>query len=84
MLVLSNEVFNARSGTVIAVAITSQPPSIGFPLYFELEHCGLPKRSWAKLGQIRTLAVERMGKRLGMATPEQLHDVMEGVNEILG
>jgi mRNA interferase MazF len=84
VLVISHDVFNARTGTVIAIAITSQPPSAGFPLTFELEHCGLPKRSWAKLGQIRTLSVERIGKRLGKATPEQLHDVVEGVNEILG
>ena len=32
VLVLSADVFNERSGTVIAVALTSQPQRAGFPL----------------------------------------------------
>ena len=36
VLILSQDVFNARSGTVIAVAITSQEPSAGFPLTLAL------------------------------------------------
>ena len=31
VLILSQNVFNERSGTVIAVAITSQPQRAGFP-----------------------------------------------------
>lgn len=31
VLVLSHDIFNERSGTVIAVALTSQPPSASFP-----------------------------------------------------
>ena len=31
VLVLSQDVFNDRSGVVIAVALTSQPPKAGFP-----------------------------------------------------
>ena len=37
VLVLSQNVFNERSGTVIAVALTSQPQKAGFPLTLELE-----------------------------------------------
>jgi hypothetical protein len=37
VLVLSQEVFNDRSGTVIAVALTSQPQRAGFPLSLEPE-----------------------------------------------
>jgi mRNA interferase MazF len=37
-----------------------------------------------KIGQVRTLAVERIGKRLGRATPEELAQVVEGLNEIIG
>jgi len=84
VLVLSQDVFNERSGTVIAVALTSQPPRAGFPLTLELHSKGLPKRSWVKISQIRTLSVERIGKRLGDATPEELVQVLEGLNEILG
>ncbi len=84
VLVLSQDVFNARSGTVIAVALTSQSQRAGFPLTLELGSSRLPKRSWVKIGQIRTLAIERIGKRLGRATPEEMAQVIEGLNEIVG
>lgn len=84
VLIVSHDIFNERSGTVIAVAITSQPQRAGFPLTLELSSKDLPKKSWAKISQIRTLAVERIGKRLGRATPEELAQVIEGLNEIIG
>ena len=84
VLILSHDIFNERSGTVIAVAITSQPQRAGFPLTLELSSKDLPKKSWAKISQIRTLAVERIGKRLGRATPEELAQIIEGLNEIIG
>ena len=84
VLIVSHDIFNERSGTVIAVALTSQPQSVGFPLALELVSRDLPKRSWVKMSQIRTLAVERIGSRLGMATPEEIAKVVEGINEIIG
>lgn len=84
VVILSEDVFNARSGTVIAMAITSQPPRAGFPLTLELANTKLPKRSWVKISQVRTLAVERIGKKLGSVTPEELDRLLEGLNEILG
>jgi len=57
VLIVSQDVFNERSGTVIAVALTSQPQRAGFPLTLELHAKGLPKKSWVKISQIRTLAV---------------------------
>jgi mRNA interferase MazF len=84
VLVLSQNVFNDRSGTVIAVALTSQQPSAGFPLTLELSGTTLPKKSWVKISQIRTLSVQRLGKRLGKATPVELEDIIEGLNEIIG
>jgi mRNA interferase MazF len=83
VLILSHDVFNARSGTVIAVALTSQPQSAGFPLTYELQTAKLPKRSWVKISQIRTLAVERIGARLSRAVPEELAQIVEGLNEII-
>ena len=83
VLILSHDVFNERSGTVIAVALTSQPQRAGFPLTLELRSKGLPKRTWVKISQIRTLAAERIGKRLGKASPEELARVIEGLNEII-
>jgi mRNA interferase MazF len=84
VLVLSQDVFNERSGTVIAVALTSQPQRAGFPLTLELHARGLPKRSSVKISQIRTLAVERIGKVIGRSSPEELAQVVEGLNEIIG
>lgn len=46
---LSGDVFNERSGTVIAIALTSQAPRAGFPLTMEVQAAGLPKRSWVKI-----------------------------------
>src|SRR3990172_1580377 len=84
VLIVSHDIFNERSGTVIAVAITSQPQRAGFPLTLELDSKDLPKKSWIKISQIRTLSVERIGKRLGRVTPEELAQVIEGLNEIIG
>ncbi len=84
VLILSHDVFNERSGTVIAVAITSQPQRAGFPLTLELKTGDLPKRSWVKISQIRTLSVERIGKLICRVSPEELAEVVEGLNEIIG
>lgn len=84
VLVVSHDVFNRRSGTVIAVAITGQPPSAGFPLTLELANSSLPKKSWVKMSQIRTLSVERLSSRLARISPNELTRVIEGLNEIIG
>jgi mRNA interferase MazF len=83
VLILSHDVFNDRSGTVIAVALTSQEPRAGFPLTLESSAAGLPKRSWIKISQIRTLATERIGRRVGRASAEELARAIEGLNEIV-
>lgn len=44
----------------------------------------MPKRSWIKVNQIRTLAVERIGGRLARAADEELTHVVEGLLESLG
>jgi len=84
VLILSQDVFNERSGTVIAVAITSQPQRASFPLTLELSKSELPKQSWVKISQIRTLSVKRIGKRLAKASDEGLTLIIEGLNEIIG
>ena len=84
VLVLSQNVFNERSGTVIAVALTSQRPGAGFPLTLELADKSLPKKSWVKISQIRTLSLQRLGKKLGKASAEELVHIIEGLNELIG
>src|SRR6266403_5711398 len=81
VLVLSQNVFNERSGTVIALAMTSQRPSAGFPLTLELADKNLPKKSWVKISQIRTLSVQRLGKKLGKANTAEIENIIEGLNE---
>jgi mRNA interferase MazF len=84
VLVISHDVFNERSGTVIAVALTGQAPRAGFPLVLELESAKLPKRSWVKISQVRTLSTDRIGSRIDRVEPEVLEAVIDGLNEIVG
>lgn len=84
VLVLSHDVFNERSGTVIAVALTSQEPRAAFPLTLESTARGLRKRSWIKISQVRTLSTERIGKRIARASDDELLQVIEGLTEIIG
>ncbi len=84
VLILSQNIFNKRSGTVIAMALTSQPQKAGFPLTYPLEQKQLKKPSWVKVSQIRTLTVERIGKKIGTVEPEQLAKIVDGLNQIIG
>lgn len=84
VLILSHEVFNERSGTVIAAAITGQPQKAGFPLTLEIESLKLSKKSWIKISQIRTLSTQRLEKRIGRVLPEEVDKVIEGLLEIIG
>ena len=77
----SATIFNDRSGTVIAVVVNSQAPRAGFPLTLELTSVKMPKRSWVKISQIRTLSVERLSKKLGRVSPEELEPIVDGVND---
>ena len=84
VVVISHDVFNERSGTVIAMALTSQPQRAGFPLTLELEGVKLPKKSWVKISQIRTLSRKRLGGRIGRLEPERVDLLVEGLNELIG
>ena len=83
-LVLSEDVFNEHSGTVIALATTSQPQKAGFPLTFHLDKKSSLKESWVKISQIRTLAIERIGNKLGHVSNTDLVQILEGLKEIIG
>jgi mRNA interferase MazF len=83
VLIISHDVFNERSGTVIAMAVTSQPQRAGFPLTLEITEPGLPKRSWLKISQIRTLSVLRLGERITKLSSEFVNEAIDGLNEIV-
>lgn len=84
VVILSHEVFNERSGTVIAMALTSQSQKAGFPLNLEIESSKLPKKSWIKISQIRTISTKRLGKRISRVLPEEIDKAVDGLNEIIG
>ncbi len=84
VVIISQDVFNERSGTVIAMAVTSQPQRARFPLTLALESPKLPKRSWVKVSQVRMISVERIGEALDTVPPEQMNELIEGLNEIVG
>lgn len=84
VVILSKEVFNERSGTVIVMALTSQPQRAGFPLTLQVENSKLPKESWIKISQIRTLSVQRLGHKMGRISPEEVSKAVTGLIEIIG
>lgn len=84
VLVLSREIFNERSGTIIALAITSQPQGAGFPLTYALPEMLLPSPSWVKISQIRTLSTERLGRKLGRLREAEVDRIVEGLLDIIG
>ena len=84
VLILSHDLFNRKSETVIAMAITSQAQKAGFPLTMALPADMLPKPSWAKISQIRTIPVDRLGKRIAALGPEMLNQLIDGLLELIG
>ena len=84
ILIISHEVFNTHSGTVVALAITSQPQRAGFPLTYPLPERKLPKPSWVKISQMRTLSSERLGHKLTHLEEGEVNRIVEGLLDIVG
>ena len=84
VLVISHDAFNDKSGTVIAMAITSAPQRAGFPLTLPVPDDLLPQPSWVKISQLRTISTLRLGKRLGRLDAAELDQVIEGLLDIVG
>jgi len=83
VLVISHDIFNKSSGTVTALAITSQPQKAGYHLSYPMKTIRLPKPSWVKISQIRTLSTERLAKKIGLISPEELTDIVDGLFELV-
>ena len=84
VLVLSQDIFNRRSETVIAMAIAGQPQKVRFPVTFDLPEGTLAKPSWVKISQVRTISVDRLGKRIGSVSLEDLNYIVDGLIELIG
>lgn len=83
VLIVSHNIFNEKSGTVIAIAITSQPQKVQFPLSLALQDKIAKKSAWVKISQIRILSTLRLGRKIGRVSQAELDLVIEGLNEII-
>ncbi len=83
VVVISHDLFNARSGTVVALAITSQPQRAGFPLTWQVPSGILSRPSWVKISQIRTLSTDRLGARIGRLADDDLGRLVDGLLELI-
>ncbi|MBI2938810.1 MAG: type II toxin-antitoxin system PemK/MazF family toxin [Chloroflexi bacterium] len=83
VLVLSHDLFNDRSGTVIALTITSQPQRVAYPLTWKIPPGILPKDSWVKISQIRTLSTERLRDHLGQLGEHDLDEIVSGLVQLI-
>jgi mRNA interferase MazF len=83
VLIISRTHFNDRSGTVIAVAITSAEPKAGFPFTLELKKTQMGRRAWVKISQVRTLSTKRLAGRITSCISGELEQVIEGLNQLI-
>ncbi len=83
VVIVSHDVSNERSGTAIVMAVTNQPQQTGFPLTLELRPADMPKPSWVKISQVRTLSTDRIEDLIATLADEELHRLVEGLNEIV-
>ena len=82
VLVVSIDSFNNNSGSVVAFAITSKKPKVNYPLVYKLPTDLLPKPSWVKITQIRTLSSQRLGSFITKITEEDYQKTMSAFNRI--
>jgi mRNA interferase MazF len=83
VVVISHDLFNERSGTVIAMAITSQPQRAGYPLTWQVPAGLLPRPSWVKISQVRTLSTERLGNRVTRLRDPELTQIVQGLVQLV-
>lgn len=85
-LIISENRFNAASGTLIVMPLTSSHQRASFPFSIELMTLkpGDGKRSWVKPSQIRTMAVERFDKVLGRVSSEEVERSLDAIMRVCG
>lgn len=86
VLVLQDDILNARSSTTIVLAITSQLQRLDYPLAIKLAEGegGLPKRSWIKIAQRRTLTLARFRGKMGSLSAARVVSVEGALLDVLG
>lgn len=83
VLIISADVFNERSGTIIGLPITSQPQKAPFPLTYQLDENLLNKPSWVKISQIRVLSTQRLSDKITRLDTPSLQKIINGLNFIV-
>lgn len=75
-----------HTSTVTIVPLTSARPLNGYPYLAFLPEgtAGLPRDSWAKCNQVRTVSVGRLLRHLGDLTEDELRPVSEALLFHLG
>lgn len=80
-VVVSNDGANATAfrlqrGVITVVPVTSNVSRVyPFQVLLKATECGLPRDSKAQAEQVRSVAVERVGRRLGQLPPALLADL---------
>lgn len=73
-LIISNTEFNKGLSLAIAVPTSTSPPEDRYAMnHVRIEST----RSWASVRQIKSVEQERLGARLGEATPGELEEALE-------
>jgi len=83
VLVISQDEMNARASTVIALAITSREQRAGYPIAHRLKSGNLPKESWVKMSQVRTISIDRLQGRIGSIDSVELAEIVDGLIELI-
>jgi len=79
VLVISDTYFNEKSGTVVVLALTSKKPKAGYPLTKQINSVNLPKPTWIKIGQIRTLSTKRIKGNLGTLNLNEMNEIIDAL-----
>ncbi len=85
VVVVSNDIANATAkrlgrGVVTVVPVTSNVDRVyPFQVLLPATATGLPRDSKAQAEQVRSVAVERVGKRRGIVPPQLLRDLDEAL-----
>ena len=83
VIIVSNDVGNTHSGTVIVIPLTSQTKR-KLPTHFALVEDWLPYSSTALCEQVRTIDKSRLKEQLGKLPEHQLTEVYKVLMVALG
>jgi mRNA interferase MazF len=83
-LIVSIDAFNQNSRSAIAFAVTSQQPKVKYSLVYQLPKDLLPKPSWVKITQIRTLSTNRIENYIASISDRDFNKVMSAFERLCG